>query len=82
MGSACRTLTLRHGEKRWSRKPSGLPEVRDSPVEGYCHLPGAWGFWHPHSRRSANLSVPTPSLTCATPAGQSWGWAWRGTWGQ
>lgn len=41
----CRTLTLRLGErtgsKRWSRKPSRLPEVRDSPVgpeEGYYRL--------------------------------------------
>lgn len=28
------------------------------------------------------LKPPIPSLTCVAPAGQCWGWTWRGTWGQ
>lgn len=44
----------------------------------------AWGAGLPAPLfpTSVNLSVPTPSLTCVAPAGQWWGWTWRGTWGQ
>ena len=55
------------------------------PEEGQYLQLGAWGylhpyFQHPHSQPSANLSVPTSSLTCVAAAGQWWGW--RGTWEQ
>lgn len=49
---------------------------------GAVSPPGAWAPYIPIPSCSANLSVPTPSLTCAAPARECRGWTWRGTWVQ